>query len=606
MATQTLKRFFLGPPIANERASEERLSKSTALAVFSSDALSSVAYATEEILLVLVLASALYLSIPIALAIVCLLAILTISYRQVISAYPSGGGSYVVASENLGHTAGLIAGSSLLVDYILTVAVSVASGVAAITSAFPTLRPYTVEFCVFFVCLVGFANLRGTKESGKLFAVPTYAFISGLAIMILVGLFKHYTGGDISPDTTPIAEGALQPLTLFLILRAFSSGCAALTGVEAISNGVQAFKKPAQKNARTTLLWMACILGLLFLGITILASLAHIVPNHQETVLSQLTRGIFGPGPIYYYLQAATALILILAANTSFADFPRVASLMAADGYVPHQLQNKGDKLAYSNGIIMLSIFAILLLVVFRGSTSRLIPLYAVGVFTSFTLSQAGMVKHWFKERRSGWKKRAAINGLGGLTTFVVLLVIAATKFMHGAWVVIFLIPLIIGLFLSIKRHYINIAKQLSLRNLRPPKPIHNHVVLCVSSVHRGTLQALRYAKMIASKDEIGAIFVNTSEKEPRELLERWKKYGFKTPIQVLPSPYREVIGPIIETVEKIQKENPGDFVTIVVPEFVCKRWWEHLLHNQTAFLLKTRLVLWSNVIVTSVPYHLQ
>ncbi|MCL6472856.1 MAG: APC family permease [Firmicutes bacterium] len=606
MVTQTLKRMLLGQPIETERDHEERLIKFLALPVFSSDAISSTAYATEEILLVLVLAGAgaIYLSLPIAMAIVGLLAILVASYRQVIAAYPSGGGAYVVARDNLGYKFGLVAGASLLIDYVLTVAVSIASGVAAITSAIPVLHEHRVFLGVVFVLLIMLANLRGVRESGKIFAIPAYSFILGVGLMLIVG-FAHYFSGHPNIAPVNIKTTAFEPITMFLILRAFSSGCAALTGVEAISNGVQAFKKPEARNARITLVWMAIILGSIFLGVTELARFYHIVPIQNETVLSQLGRSIFGRGIVYYYIQAVTALLLVVAANTSFTGFPRVSSLMARDGFMPRQLMNRGNKLAFSNGILMLAFFSIVLLVIFGGDTHRLIPLYAVGVFTSFTLSQMGMVKHWYMDRGQGWMVKALINGAGAAATLIVLVVIGASKFTHGAWIVIVIVPVLILLFTRIKAHYNSIAEQLSLCNLRPPKPANNWVIMCIGGVHCGTLQALRYAKMISNNGDVSVIYVNTQSGEPTDVLQKWEKYGFSTPIEVIKSPYRDVIGPIINRVRQIHDEHPDDFITIVVPEFVCKKWWQHLLHNQTAFILKTRLMFWPNVIITSVPYQL-
>ncbi|HEY3374058.1 MAG TPA: APC family permease [Candidatus Aquicultor sp.] len=606
MSVQTLKRTLLGQPIANERAHEERLIKTLALAVFSSDAMSSVAYATEEILIVLVLAGAgaLYLSLPIAMAIIALLAILAVSYRQIIEAYPAGGGSYIVASDNLGHKIGLVAGSSLLIDYVLTVAVSIASGVAAITSAIPLLYNYRVELCVVFILLTMLANLRGIRESGKIFAIPTYSFVFGLALLIGVGFFRHYTGHTFTSGD-PIEASMLQPITIFLVLRAFSSGCSALTGVEAISDGVPAFKKPETKNARTTLLLMAIILGITFFGITELARIYNIVPSATETVLSQLARGVFGTSAVYYFIQAATALILVVAANTSFSDFPRVSYFMARDGFMPRQLANKGDKLAFSNGIIMLALFSIILVIGFSGNTSKLIPLYAIGVFMSFTLSQSAMVRRWFRVRGKGWIKKAIINGLGALTTFTVLMVVAITKFALGAWIVIAVIPILITIFLRIKKHYNKVAQSLTLCNLKPPKPGKNWVLMCIGGVHCGTLEALRYAKMISSGNSVNVIYVNTQGEVPTNILEKWETFGFSTPLEVLESPYRDIITPIINRVREIHNANPDDFITIVVPEFVVSKWWEQLLHNQTAFILRTRLMLQPKVIISSVPYQL-
>lgn len=608
MATQTLKRMFLGKPLETEKEHEERLIKTLALAVFSSDAISSVAYATDEILLMLILAGslALHLSLSIALTIVALLVIVVVSYRQVIEAYPNGGGAYVVASENLGPKFGLIAGASLSIDYVLTVAVSIAAGVAAITSAFPEVFPYRVELGIFFILIVTLANLRGVRESGKIFAIPTYSFIGGLLLLIGYGLYYSLTGHVIKTSGTVPTTG-LEPLTLFLILRAFSSGCAALTGVEAVSNGVQAFRKPEAKNARITLLWMALILATIFLGVTYLAGKFHIIPvlDGSETVISQVASGVFGRGFFYYYIQATTALILVVAANTSFNGFPRVSLLMAEDGYLPRQLMNRGNKLAYSNGILALAFFSVLLIVMFKGDTHRLIPLYAVGVFTSFTLAQVGMVKHWMSARDKGWARRAVINGIGGIATFIVTMIIAVTKFMHGAWIVVVLIPVLMLFYFTIKRHYNSIANQLSLCNLRQPKPGRNHVILCIGGVHCGTMQALRYAKMIAGDDKVNAVYINIGGGAPTDIQKKWKDYGFMTELEIIPSPYRDIIGPIVEKVKKIHENNPDDFVSVVVPEFIVRKKWQHLLHNQTALILKTRLLIYPNVIVTSVPYQL-
>lgn len=616
LSIKGIKRLILGRPIDTKRMSEERLIKTLALAVFSSDALSSVAYATEEILLILMLAGAgvLGLSLPIAGAIVLLLAIITVSYRQVILAYPSGGGAYIVAKDNLGENAGLVAGASLLIDYVLTVAVSVAAGVAAITSAMPALHEHKVALGVLLVALIAIANLRGVRDSGKIFAVPTYSFVMSLFALIIVGLFRYFAGFRFDGSDVQAGAVAVQGLTLFLVLRAFASGCAALTGVEAISNGVQSFKKPEAQNARTTLVWMAIILGSLFMGITVLAHLYGIKPSHSETLISQLARGVFSGGPIYYLVQAATALILIVAANTSFADFPRVSSIMAGDGFMPKQFRNRGDRLAFSNGIIALAAFAALLIVVFRGETHRLIPLYAVGVFTSFTLSQTGMVRHWLKSKEPGWRLRATINAIGGTTTFIVLLVIAATKFLSGAWIVIAIIPLQILGFRKIKKHYDSVAAELSVHNLdfdietlefRLPLTLKHNVVVLVSRVHVGTVRAIEYAKSLADGDPIRAIHVATDPDEAKAVEKEWEKYGFNIPLEVLASPYRDITGPLIARLKEIDREDENDIITVVIPEFVCKRWWEHFLHNQTSLILKARLFFWRKAVVVSVPYHL-
>ncbi len=451
-----LKRWLVGPALKTTQAADERLSKRLALAVFSSDALSSVAYATEEILLVLVLAgsAAVTWSIPVSVMIVTLLAILTISYREIIFEYPSGGGAYIVAKSNLGEMPGLIAAAALIIDYVLTVAVSVAAGVAAVTSAIPVLFPHREALGLTAIIVVLILNLRGVRESGRIFAVPTYVFIGSILLMLGAGFMQIFLGHSV-----PVAQGPAvakdtitEGLTLFLLLRAFSSGCTALTGVEVISNGVTVFKRPESKNAATTMAGMATILAILFLGITMLAYHFGVLPKEDETVVSQIARATFGGGPLYYLVQASTMAILILAANSSFAGFPRLASILAHDGYMPQQMRTRGDRLVFSNGIIILGLFACALIIVFRGDTHALIPLYAVGVFLSFTLSQTGMVKHWLVKRGRHWRKRLTINGLGALTTGLATLIIAGTKFMHGAWIVIGLLPLLITCFRAIQR----------------------------------------------------------------------------------------------------------------------------------------------------------
>jgi amino acid transporter len=458
-----LKRWLVGPPMPLAQARHERLGKRVALAVFSSDAMSSVAYATEEILLILLLAGtvAVHLAVPIALAITTLLIVVVVSYQQTIHAYPSGGGSYIVARANLGMVPGLIAAAALLVDYVLTVAVSVAAGVAAITSALPVLSTHKVVLGVVFVAVIALANIRGVRESGRIFAVPTYFFIASFGLMLVVGAARWLTG--TLPAAPPASVAAVEPFTWFLILRAFSSGCTAMTGTEAISNGIPAFRPHESRNAAITLGWMAAILATLFIGITVLASTLGILPTETETVVSQIARRLFGGGVLYFAVQAATALILVLAANTSFADFPRLASLLARDRFVPRQFATLGERLVFSNGILVLAGFAALLLVVFGGETHALIPLYAVGVFISFTLSQSGMVRRWWRARTQGWRWRMGVNGLGAAATGVVTVVIAVTKFTHGAWIVVLVIPLLVTAFVMMSRHYEEVADDLSL-----------------------------------------------------------------------------------------------------------------------------------------------
>jgi len=624
MAT-AIKRLLIGRALRTEQASHQRLSKKTALAVFSSDALSSTAYATEEILLVLAVATAatggasFSYVIPISIGIAALLAIVTTSYRQTIHAYPSGGGAYIVAKENLGNTPGLIAGASLLVDYVLTVSVSIAAGVAAITSAvqgthYASLSEHKVVLCLIFIAFIAIANLRGVRESGALFAAPTYVFVVSFLFMIAFGLFHYLIYGGAAPVPTEeelkIAEGySLQPLTVFLLLGAFSNGCAALTGIEAISNGVQAFKKPEARNAAMTLVWMAALLTTMFVGTSVLANLYHVHPKESETVISQFARIIFTGsfGWFYYVVQAATAAILVLAANTAFADFPRLSSLLARDRFLPRQLANRGDRLVFSNGIVILAIFSGLLVIVFRGDTSRLIPLYAVGVFLSFTLSQSGMVVHWLRQRSalsSNWKKSIVINAVGGLATFVVLCVFVATKFIHGAWIVVVVIPLLVLLFRAIHKHYVMVAKQLSTEGLDELRPIKHTVIVPISGMHRGVVSALQYARSIASNG-VQAVYVDSGEDAAANLKEKWTRWGAGVQLVVLPSPYRELTRPLLRHIHRIRRENSNDMITVVVPEFIPARWWQHVLHNQSSLLLKGALLFKKGVIVTSVPYHL-
>ena len=605
MPVSTLKRKLLGTPLRTEQAHQERLSKFAALAIFSSDALSSVAYATEEILLVLVLAGSAGLpwSLPLSAAIGTLLLIVTTSYRQTIHAYPSGGGAYIVAKENLGVYPGLIAAAALLIDYVLTVSVSVAAGVAAITSAVPALYSYRVGLGILCIGLITLANLRGIRESGRIFAIPTYFFIASFTSMIGVGLAKQvFSGGDISaPEAFAVPA---QELSLFLLLRAFASGCTALTGVEAISDGIPAFKYPEAKNASVTLVWMAGILFTLFLGITVLAHLSGVVPRHGETLVSQLARNIFGAGILYYVIQAATAMILILAANTAFADFPRLAYFLARDRFMPHQLASRGDRLVYSNGIIILGLVASLLIWLFRGETHALIPLYAVGVFLSFTLSQAGMVRRWLTLRTPGWLRAVAINGLGAVATAVVLVVIASAKFTHGAWIVIVLIPMMMTVFRKIHEHYRLMAEQLTLQGFEPQKPQQQIVLVPVSGIHRGVVSALQYARSLSPHVE--AVYIDLDVEATEALRVMWGLWAGGTDLVILDSPYRSVLGPLIEYIDGVERQHPDAQITVVLPQVVPARWWHNLLHNQTAWLIKGALLFRKRVIViTDVPLHL-
>lgn len=605
MNISTFKKVFVGTPLATAQARHERLSRAAALAVFSSDALSSVAYATEEVLLVLVLAgtAALGYSIPIGIAIAVLIAVVVSSYRQTILAYPQGGGAYIVAKDNLGALPALVAGGALLIDYVLTVAVSVAAGVAALTSAFPALYDFRVLLCVVCVAAIATANLRGIRESGKLFSVPTYLFVASCGGMLVYG-FVQWALGLEPPAPPPEPGGDLaRTVTLFLILRAFASGCAALTGVEAVSDGVPAFKPPEARNARIVLAWLGAILITLFLGITFLAHHYHVSPRAEETVVSQVARRIFGGGLLYYEIQAVTMLILVLAANTSFADFPRLSYFLARDGYIPRQFGNRGDRLVFSNGILILGGTAALLLVVFRGETHLLIPLYAVGVFVSFTVSQASMVRRWLVRREPGWWWRWWLNAVGAATTGLVMLIIAATKFTHGAWLVVLLIPLLVMGFLMVHRHYGLVAGQLSLEGYVGPPPLQHSVLVLVGDLHRGVIQALQYARTLSPSAK--AVYVELDPDKTRRLEEKWGKWGCGLPLVVLTSPYRSLLTPFLDYLDHLLARGENHVVTIIIPEFIPARWWQHLLHNQTALLIKGALLFRKNVVVTDVPYHL-
>jgi amino acid transporter len=606
MSVQNVKRILLGTPIATAHAAHERLGPLTGLAIFASDALSSVAYATEEILLILTLAggAALGFSFPIAVAIAVLIAIVVSSYRQTILAYPQGGGSYVVTRENLGRYPSLVAGAALLVDYVLTVAVSVAAGIAAITSAIPPLYPYRVTLCIAGVAVIAVGNLRGVRESGRLFALPTYLFLGAYFLLIGWGGFQWLRGSVVAASgPAPVVGG--EALTAFLVLRAFSSGCAALTGIEAVSDGVPAFRAPEARTARRVLLALGAILITLFLGISALVHAFGVVPMEGETVNSQLARRVFGESPLYYFIQGVTMLILVLAANTSFADFPRLASFLARDRFIPRQFANRGDRLAFSNGIIILALLSIGLLVLFHGDTHALIPLYALGVFVSFTLSQASMVRYWTRHRTPAWPLRAMLNGTGALATGVVAVIIGLTKFTHGAWIVVVLLPCMIALFVTVRRHYDEVAGQLSVEGVAPGPPPTGHAVLVlVGDVHRGMLPAIEYAQALSPAAR--GIYVEVDPEQTRRFEERWAKFAEGMPLVVLRSPYRSVTGPLQEYLDVVQRQAPNEVITIVLPEFVPARWWQHLLHNQTALLIKGALLFRKGVVVTNVPYHLE
>lgn len=601
------KRWFVGDPLKTAQAVHERLSKRLALAVFSSDALSSVAYATEEILLVLIPASVAlaHFSIPISMMIVLLLAILAVSYSQIIFEYPEGGGAYIVSKSNLGEWPGLTAAASLMIDYILTVAVSVAAGIAAITSAIPALFPHRTVLGVLAIAIVLLINLRGVRESGKVFAVPTYMFIGALLLMLGFGAFQLISG-RLGPVTqvNVVTQAGVESVSLFLLLRAFSSGCAALTGVEVISNGVTAFRPPESRNAALTMVGMAAILATLFLGISIMAYYLGVIPKEDETVVSQIARATFGEGVLYYVVQGSTMLILILAANSAFAGFPRLASLLARDGFMPHQMAMMGDRLVFSNGIIILGASSGLLIVFFESDTHALIPLYAVGVFLSFTLSQAGMVRRWLIKRGPHWRKKLVINGIGATATAIATTIIASTKFSHGAWIVIVLIPLIIMMFRGIRSHYKAVTEQTALsRGHRPPIPRRNIVLIPIGGVNRAVIRAVDYAR--SRPGEIRAVLVDTDPEETAKLEMQWAQWGCGVNLVVLPSPYRSILGSLLDYIEEILEKEPDSWITVVLPEILPARWWQNILHNQRALMLKAALLFKDRVILTDVPFHL-
>jgi amino acid transporter len=602
----SLKRLIVGRPIPSHLAHHQRLSKATGLAVLSSDALSSVAYATEEILRTLLVAGAgaLWLVTPIGAVIAGLLLVVAFSYRQTIFAYPGGGGAYIVAKENLGTTPALVAGAALLTDYVLTVAVSIAAGVAALTSAFPEWHVNRVELSLAFMVVLMLGNLRGIRESGQIFSVPTYFFLGSLGLLVLAGAWRVLTGTAVTGVEPQVAGAATQTLTTFLVLRAFANGCTAMTGVEAVSNGVPAFRPPEAKNAASTLLTMAVLCVAFFAGITLLAHAYGIVPNDQETVVSQLARAVFGGrGVAYYGVQAATMLILVLAANTAYADFPRLASIMARDRYLPRQFMNLGDRLAFSNGIVVLSVLAGILLVAFRGDTHALIPLYMIGVFVSFSLSQTGMVVKWRRERAPGWRLHALGNGVGAVLTSLVLVVVAITKFGEGAWIILALIPALVLHFRSIRKHYDDVAAQLTLKGFCPEPPRHHTVLVPIGGVHRAVLRALSYAS--GQSADARAVYVNMDAQATQALREEWSTWGQGLALVVLESPVRSLMEPLLEYIEQVERDDPQGFITVLLPEFVPGRWWHHLLHNQHALLIKGALLFKPNVVVTSVPYHL-
>ena len=609
------KRWIIGKPLENEALKDEKYSIFWGLPILASDAISSVAYATEEILLVLIPVIGILAYHQLSLvsaAIVILLAVLTFSYRQTIESYPNGGGAYIVASDNLNAHAGVVAGSALAIDYTLTVAVSISAGTAAITSAFPHLFSYRVEICLFILMLLFFGNLRGIRESAKLFGVPSYAFMLAIITMIGVGIAKIHFGGYRPPEPIFPAGRDIGPITILLLLRAFSSGCTALTGVEAVSNAVPNFQKPAVKHARMVLVLLSFIVFILFGGTSYLANLYHVVPQEGKTILSQIAQEIFGRSAMYYFIQAVTATILALAANTAYAGFPMLLSVMARDGYAPRQLAQRGERLSYSNGIFILTLMAALLIVVFKGDTHLLIPLYAVGVFTSFTLSQFGMFMRWLRGKEKGWLHKAIVNGIGAFATLAAVIIIGVTKFSHGAWIVIVVIPIMMSIFLKIKQHYVAIAKQLRLSSEEieqidlSKETYRNHVIIPVESINRASIRALKYAKTIS--DNIVAFNISIDEEAEARIKAKWSKLHTDIPLIVKYSPYRKVLEPFMEFIENYVEHayQKGDMITVILPQFSVQKWWHHILHNQTRFFLQNELLKHRHIVVATIPLQLR
>jgi amino acid transporter len=619
--------WLIGKPLHTADAPHQTIGKAIGLAVFASDALSSTAYATQEILVILAVAGtgAFGYAFPISLAIAALLIIVAISYEQTIHAYPGGGGAYIVARDNLGELPAQTAGAALLTDYILTVAVSISSGVDQIASAFPALFRYRVELAVVLVFLIMIVNLKGVRESGLTFSIPTYFFLFMMFATVGTGLFRYFTGSlgtVLDPPAIHQVGETLGTVGLFLILHAFASGTAALTGIEAISNGITAFKEPRSRNAGITLIWMAGILTVLFLGITFLAGQIQAIPSEEETVISQLARTAFNQrGILYLGVISATTLILVMAANTSFADFPRLSALHAGDGFLPRQLTYRGSRLVYSRGIMALAVLASLLIVGFQANVSRLIPLYAIGVFLSFTLSQAGMARRWWKSGRlspgeevqehgsmlrydAGWKLKMGINSFGALCTLIVMIVFAVTKFADGAWIILFLVPTLVAIFFGIHRHYKNLAKSLSLEDYGSPRRIvGNKVILAISGVHRGSLAALNYARSLT--DDITAVHVSIDPAETEKIRQKWERWGDGVRLVILESPYRQLIEPFLEYIEELSEGcQAGQMITIIVPQFVPGRWYYNLLHTQAVFGLRMALLFKKGIVITDVPYQ--
>ncbi len=621
---RSLRSWLIGRPLPTADAPNQTLSKKIGLAVFASDALSSTAYATQESMIILAAAgmAALSFVFPISIVIVLLLGIVTVSYVQVIHTYPSGGGGYIVSRDNLGEGAAMVAGAALLIGYVLTVSVSIASAVAQIVSAFPQWFPYRALISVAFILVMMVVNLRGVRESGAIFAIPSYYFLLLMSLMVATGVFRYLTGSlSVVHDPPEMYETTLQPLSLFLILRAFSSGTTAMTGVEAISNGVTAFKEPRGRNASITLVWMSAILSVLFVGIGFLAVQVHAVPSEYETVVSQLGRTVFeGRGVLYLAFIASTVLILVMGANTSFAGFPRLGAILAEDGFLPRQFTYRGSRLVYSRGIMALAFVACLLIVAFDASVTALIPLYAISVFLSIVLAQIGLVSRWWKAGRlapgqivqekgsvlrheSDWRIKLAANAFGAACVLAVLVIFGVTKFMDGAWIVLLLTPLLVLLFSRIHRHYRGLAGQLSLEKFgAPPSIVRHRVILPISGVHRGTLSALRYARALS--DDITAVHVSIDPAEAQRVQDKWELWGDGVRLVILESPYRLMLEPLLDYIEDIAaKRQPNEIITVVVPQFIPRRGRYKALHYQTADVLRAHLMVRQGVVVADVPY---
>ena len=604
-----LKRLIVGRPIASHQAGHHKFGIFGGLAVLSADALSSVAYATEEVLRVLMVGGlgAMSYSQVIAVLIAILLMAVAFSFRQTIFAFPGGGGAYVVTRDNLGPVAGLAAAASLLIDYTLTVAVSITAGVSAVTSAFPSLHVGKTWLSLVFLALLTFGNLRGLKESARVFGVPVYAFLAVMLSLIVTGAVRAMTGGAVAVEPVePLPTFNTGALTAFVLLTAFANGCTALTGVEAVADGVPMFKAPPAINAARTMVMMATLGVTMFVGLTLLAHAFQVVPSETETVVSQLARGVFGGRNLFYFaVQGATMLILILAANTAFAGFPTLASIVARDRYMPRQFANLGDKLAFSNGIVALSLGAATLIILFGGDQHRLIPLYMIGVFLSFTLSQSSMFLRTTRMREAGWQTSAAVSGFGAVLTFLVLIIVVLTKTLDGAWIVIVLIPILVTVFKLTRSHYESVAQQLSLTNVEVDTTPHGHIVIVpIGGVHRAVIEALRYASALAK--DVRAVYVNVNPESMLQLKKDWPAWGSHVKLVVLQSPFRSMTEPLLDYIDRMEKEHPDDYITVVLPEFVVKHWWHHLLHNQSALTLKAALLFRPRVVTTSVPFHLK